>query len=731
MTKLVDKLIKRVRKRKEAINGTGGIAGFIVDQYGLITTIFVIAFFVCLAMFPLVKVNYDLTEYLPQSAVTRESIDVMEEEFGYPGTARVMIRDVSIYEAAMYKQMLEGVEGVDMVSWMSADVFMGGDFTDAASQSDYYKDRCAVMDITFKEGDYADSTDSAIVEIQEMLGDKAAYAGPAIETKSLIDNVSSEIVVIMILAVLIILVILLITTTSWLEPLLFLAVMGIAIMLNQGSNLMFGRISFLSQSVASVLQLATSMDYSIFLLETFETMNHEHPGNKPEAMKRAINASAVSILSSAMTTFVGFVALGTMSFTLGADIGFVLGKSIICSVLTVLLLMPALILKFDDKIEKYKHKSFMPKFEKSSRAIFGMRYVVLALMAIIVVPAYIAQSMNDYSFGNSAMGRSEGTQVYDDSNEIEEKFGRSDLYLLIVPNGDPVRERQMAEELKDLYYVRSCTGLSSVLPEGIPESIVPSSITSLLRSDNYARMLLYTRTSIESELAFQTNDEITGIVKRYYPNNSYVVGHTPSTQEIKTIILNDYLITEGFSVMGIAVVVMIAFKSLLLPILVLIPIGVALFLNMATPYIQGETLMFTGYVIVSCVQMGATVDYSILMTNNYLASREEGMTPFQSGINTLRKSISSIITSGMILTLAGYSIYFISSVSAISSIGHMIGRGGFMSMLMVMVAIPALMSTFDGLIFRERELSDRIFSKNKPHKKVELKKKKEKATKKK
>jgi len=707
--KLLDKL--REKREKGAAERTGrikgsSIAGLIVKKRNYIEMIFIFLLVLSVINAPLVKVNYDLTEYLPSYTESKVAIDLMEREFGYPGTARIMIKDVSVYEAYMYKQMLENIDGVDMVTWMTEDVYMSEDFIDLDAQKDYYKDRCAVMDITFDKGDNEQETKDAIAKIQDMLGERGCYAGPAVENKSLEETLNRELQIIMAVAVVLILLILCLTTDSWFEPILFLSVMGIAIVLNTGSNILLGTISFMSSSVAAVLQLATSMDYSVFLLHTYVRRCEEKPGDNERAMMGALKESAVSILSSAMTTFVGFMALLSMRFGLGRDVGLVLGKSIICSVVTVLFLMPALLLRFGGLIEKTKHRTFMPGFKRTSRFIFRLRYIVLVLMAVVVVPAYVAQNMNSFTFGNSALGRSKGTKVYDDTVEIEEKFGRSNLYLIIVPNETPIKERELANELEDLYYVKSVTGIANVLPVGIPESIIPESIKEQLRTENYARMLMYTRTDTESELAFETSDEIQAIVKKYYPSNAYVVGNTPSTQDLKELMVPDYAVTNIISLLAVAVVVGIAFKSLLLPILVLIPITVATYINMTVPYLQGESFMFNGFIIVSCIQLGATVDYSILLTNNYMYNREHKMKKKKAAIDALQRSILSILTSGTILTVAGYGIYHISSVSAISSLGHLIGRGGMISMCMVILAIPALLTSFDWLIFKEKEVRD-------------------------
>lgn len=683
-------------------------AGWIVKRRSIITNVFIVMFIICAICNAFVKVNYDLTEYLPPTVTSKKAIDVMEKEFGYPGTARIMIENVTIYEAELYKQLIEKVDGVDMVSWMSSDVYMAKQFTEAEEQTDYYKDNCAVMDVTFVNGDTDDLTGDAIDNIKAILGDKGRYAGPAIENQSLEITLDKQIKIIMAVAVVMIFLILCLTTTSWIEPILFLVVMGVAIVLNQGSNIFMGTISFLSSSVASVLQLAISIDYSVFLLHTF-VHEKSHGYDNETAMEKALQNSALSIMSSAMTTFVGFLALLLMSFRIGQDVGVVLAKSIICSVVTVIFLMPALILRLDELIQKTQHRSVIPKFDPLSKFVFKLRYAIIVFIVIVALPCFIMQNSNSNTFGNSSLGASEGTVVYEDTQAIEAKFGRSNLYLIMVPNGSPITERELVEELDDLYYVKSVTSLAGILPVGIPEDFVPESITGLLRSENYARILLYTRTKSESELAFQTSDEIQEIVKKYYPENAYVVGNTPSTQDLKEICLSDYMMVNALSLVGVALVVAIAFRSLVLPVIVLIPINIAIYVNMTVPYLQGLTFMFSAFVIVECIQLGATVDYSILLTNNYLNCRDGQKLPKkEAALGALNASFLSVLTSGTILTVAGYAIYFISTVSAIQNIGEMIGRGALLSMLMVLIGIPALLYFLDTWIYRERILFSRI-----------------------
>lgn len=489
-------------------------------------------------------------------------------------------------------------------------------------------------------------------------------------------------------------VVLCLTTTSWFEPVMFLMIMGIAILINMGSNILLGTISFLTFSMASILQLAIAMDYSIFLLHTF-TREKASGLDTEEALANAIRLSVSSILSSGATTIVGFIVLTLMKFSIGYDLGLVLAKGIVISLLTVLLLMPALILRWSGRVERMAHKPFIPPLDKLAKLIFKIRWPFFILILTIVLPCYVAQNMNSFRYGNDALGGSPGTQVYEDEQEINKRFGRSNLILVLVPQGSNITEKALSERLDDLNYVKSVTSLANSLPDGVPESFLPSSITEMLHKKGYSRLLVPIRTSAESPLAYQCVNEITAIVKEYYPEESYIVGVTPSTMDIQEIITKDYNYVNLLSLAGVAIVILITFKSLLIPIVVMVPIEVAIFINMALPYVLGDELVFMGYLIVSCLQLGATVDYSILLTNNYLDLRTEIPDKKQAAVAAISKSALSVLTSGAILTIVGYGLYFCSSVSAIANMGRLVGRGALFSMVLVLCLLPMLMTAFD------------------------------------
>lgn len=673
----------------------------IIHKRRWIEKIFSVLFVFSLLCIPLVNVNYDLTEYLPDDAPSAQAIDIMEKEFTYPGIGRILLQDVTLREAKDIKDRIADVDGVDMILWCDSttNIYGSSEFIDYDDIEDYYKDGDAYMDITFLESDSSDRTHAAVREIQKIIDGKGLLAGSAASDTEMGPTLNTEIAHVMMLAVAVIFLILALTTNSWFEPVLFLTVMGVAIIIGMGTNLLFGQISFMSNAVGAVLQLACSMDYSIFLLDSFT--KEKAGGLEPEqAMANALRTSVSSISASGATTVVGFLALALMRFGIGRDMGFILAKSILCSLGTVLLLMPALILRNHGRIERTEHRPFMPSFHKMAEFAYHIRLPLTVLVALLVVPCYIGQGMSDFTYGNEALTNSPGMEIYENEQVMNEKFGRSNIMLALVPVGDNVTEKAMTDELDGLPYVRMSLGLASALPSGIPEDFLPDSITGQLHSENWARVIVNVRSAGESNAAFRYTDEIRGIVQKYYPDaETYLLGVTPATQDIREIITSDYSSVNVISLLGVALVVAITYKSLLLPLVVLIPIESAVFINTALPYIYGQRAMFLGFIVVSCVQLGATIDYSILMTGNYLDARARSGKK-EAAIHTVEQSALSILTSGLILTVAGYGLFFLTSVNAIGSLGRLVGRGALISMFLVLFMLPACLMMFDRWIVK-------------------------------
>lgn len=672
------------------------LAKFIVQKRNQIGIVFIVLIIISLLLIPKVNINYDLSEYVPDDEKAKQGMNIVEEEFSMQGFARVMINDVTLVQAKEYKEKIEKIDGVDTVLWLddSSDIYRPIEFISEDLLKDYYKDGSAIFEVMFEEDDYSSRTNKAVEEIQNILPEDSNMIGSAVDTKSAQDKVKSEISRIMIILIPVVIIILILTTNSYLSPLLFMAVIGTSIFLNMGTNIIFEHVSFITYSIVAALQLAVSMDYSVFMLHEFET---EDKSNLEEAMIKTITRSCLSIASSALTTVAGFVALVFMGFTIGKDMGLVFAKGIVFSLISVIFFMPCLIIKFYPLIEKTQHKSFLPNFDKFAKYTRKISYLLIAIVLIIAIPSYVAQKQNEFLYGSASFGGGEGTKVYEDEKAIVAKFGRSNPIIILVPTGDYISEKEMANEIEDLEVVKKVQSLANLVDEGIPDSFVPIDSYQKFRTDKYSRFVIYVKTSSESEAAFDAVNKIEEITKKYYGDNYEITGTIPITLNIRDVVNADYNIVNLLSIGMVMFILLFTFRSFALPIILIIVIEGGIFINMAIPYYTGKSMMFLGYLIVSSIQLGATIDYAILMTNNYLEAREVEDKKSASKI-AVSKSLPSIITSGGILVCAAYLIKFGSTMNAVSEIGELIGRGALISMFLVTFFLPHILVLFDGLI---------------------------------
>ncbi len=672
------------------------IAEFIVKNRNKIGIIFIVATIISILLIPSVKINYNLSEYIPDTERAKRGMNIVEEEFAMQGFARVMINDVSLIEAKEYKNQIEKVDGVDMVVWLddSIDIYRPLDFISEEELRDYYNDGSAIFEIMFDEDDYSSKTSKAIDEINKIVPEGSNIIGSAVDTKSAADTVQSEVSKVMCILIPVVIIILILTTDSYFSPILFMIVIGTSIFLNMGSNVIFKHVSFLTYSIVAALQLAVSMDYSVFMLHEFES----HKGEDLEkAMMETVKKSCLSIFSSALTTIAGFLALCFMGFTIGADMGLVFAKGIVLTLFTVILFMPCLILKFYHLIEKTRHKSFMPDFEKFAKYTAKISYLLIAIVLIITIPSYVAQKQNVFLYGSSSFGGGEGTKVYEDEKKINSKFDRSNPMIVLVPTGDYVSEKALVKEIEDMESVKKVQSLANLVSEGIPDSFVPIDKYQKFRTDKYSRLVIYTKTSSESDLAFETSRKIEELTKKYYGDNYEITGTVPLTLNIKDVVNADYTRVNIFSILAVMAILLFTFNSFILPILLTLVIESGIFINMAIPYYTGKEMMFLGYLIVSTIELGATIDYAILMTNNYLNARKENDKKTASRI-AVNKSIPSILTSGGILVCAAFLLKWCSSIKAVSEMGGLIGRGALISMFLVIFFLPHVLSLFDKAI---------------------------------
>ncbi len=669
---------------------------FAIKHRKIIMVIFILMAVIGAVASQLVGVNYDMKDYLPEDSASTVSLDVMQEEFdgGIPN-ARVMVKDVSIAEALEYKDQLLAIEGVTDVTWLddAVDILEPLEIADADTVETYYKDGAALFSVTIDD----DFREEAVDAIRDVIGDENAMDGDAVSTALATTGTVNEISKIVVFAVLFVIFVLLLTTTSYAEPFVILIGLGVAILINSGTNLIFGEISFVTNAAGSILQLAVSLDYSVFLLHRFEECLQEN-NNREEAMVDALCKSTSSILSSGLTTVIGFLALVFMQFQIGPDLGLVLAKGVAISLLTVFLFMPALILCTYNLITRLRHRDFMPDFHRFGRVIYKIMPPMVCVFVVFVVPCYLASGKNDFYYGSAYIYGS-NTQYGQDVEAIESVFGKSDTYVILVPTGDNATEQELSDALHELDQVKSIISYVDSVGAEIPVEYLDESITEQLISDHYSRFVLTVEADTEYEETFTLIETIRGILDTYYPEENYLAGTGISTYDLMDTITADTIKVNAIAIIAVFVVLLLSMKSITLPVILVLSIETAIWINLAIPYFVGYTVHYIAYLIISSIQLGATVDYAILFTERYMEHRKE-LGKKEAILETIPNVMVSILTSGSVLAVVGFLMGGVSTNGILRQLGKFLGVGSLLSMTIVLFVLPGLLYLFDGLIRR-------------------------------
>ncbi len=668
----------------------------IVRYRKLILIGYLVTVVLSLIALPWVEINYDNSRYLPSEMKTRQSLEVMQDAFGVDGSAQVMVKEVSIPEALEWKDQLSRVSGVGQVLWLddAVDIRKPQHFISESALESWYLNGHALMQLSFVEDDYSLLTEKALEDIRAMDPERIFMRGPAVDALSTRSIASMEVNQIMIWMIPLLLLILILSTRSWLEPLLFMATIGISVLMNMGSNFIFPSISYLTQTVAGILQMAIAMDYSIFLLHRYQE-ERAQCSYATASMKKAICKTFSSISGSSLTTIACFVVLMMMRYRIGLDLGMVLVKGILLSLLAVILLLPALTILLDPWLEKTRHRPFLPSMSAVSRGILKMKGVVCILLFLIVVPSFLAQRSNHFLYGESASSVDLGTLTGADAHAIETVFGRFNPVVLMVPSGHVSKEVRMANEIHSLRGIYQVQGLATLVDPTIPRHMLPASLVNHFEQKGLARMVLMLDTPIESEEVFALVEEVKEKAHHYYADEYHLLGASSSISDIKEVVEEDFVRINIISILAIALIVFLLFRSWIVPFLLVFVIQSAIWINMAIPYFMGQPLIFIGYMMVNTVQLGATIDYAILLTSRYRDNRKT-MEKGEAISEALKHSSLSILSAAMILATAGWCLAFISAISGVSSIGLLIGRGALISSLLVLLALPQLLLWSDG-----------------------------------
>jgi len=666
----------------------------IVTRYKkTIVLLFLGAALICAGLFVLVKINYNMVDYLPPSAQSTVALDMMSDEFeGVIPNARVMVKDVSVREAIEYKQKLSSIKGVSEVLWLddTIDVKKPLEMYEVDTVETFYKDNKALFSVAIQKGFEIEVAQS----LREVVGENNALSGEAIDIAVLQLATGDEVANALMILLPIVILLLIFASTSWIEPLLYLGAIGISIVINMGTNLIFGQISFMTNSVGPILQLAVTLDYAIFLLHSFD--DHRKKGLEPvEAMKAAVKDSFSTILSCAIIAIAGFLALLSMEFRIGADMGLVLAKGVLLSFLSVVVLLPALALLSYKLIDKTKHRPFMPTFRNANRIFSKFAIPAIVIVVIIIAPSFLGQNQTEFVYGKgnvAAVGK-----VGEEKKEISDTFGEKINMVLLVPRGDVGKEQLMGEELKRIPQVTGLVSYANQVGNVIPHEFLDKKITSQFYSENLSRIILYLDTPEEGPLAFSVVESVMETARSYYGEKAYSTGQSANIYDMKKVVDIDRRVLNLVVIIAVFLVLVVMFKSPILPVILILTIEAAIWLNLSIPYFTGVHINFIGFLVLDTLQLVATVDYGILLTNHYMRNRKT-MLQKEAMHKAMGTAFRSILVSAVVLAAAGFTLFATSTNAAVSDIGLLLGRGTLLSLCMVLFLLPGLLKVFDGVI---------------------------------
>lgn len=644
------------------------------------------------------RVNYDILSYLPDSLETVSGQDIMVDEFGMGAFSMVIIEGMDNKDAAALEADLETINHVKEVLWyddmldLSVPVSMIPDsIRDAFFQGD-----ATMMIALFDNTTSADETMEAITAMRKMVGKECFISGMSGVVTDIKNLALQEMPVYVVIASLLSLLVLLLTTDSFVLPFIFLSSIGFAVVYNMGTNIFLGQISYITQALVAVLQLGVTMDYSIFLLHSYEEAKPNYE-NRNDAMAEAISNTFISVAGSSVTTIAGFAALIFMTFELGRDLGIVMIKGVVIGVICCVTVLPSMILIFEKAIDKTRHKPLLPSMDKISDFIIKHSWIWLILFVVAFVPALNGNNGVELYY-NIDSGLPDTLDSAIANKKLSDEFHMSNVHLIMVDSSlDAKSKKEILNKVEDVDGVKWALGLNSVTGEMIPDSMIPKKLTSKLKSDNYEIMFVCSDYSAATDEVNAQIASINDIVKSYDPTGM-VIGEAPLMKDLEDTTSVDLVTVNTVSILAIFVIVMIVFKSISLPAILVTVIEFAIFVNMAFSYYRGISQPFVAPIVVGTIQLGATVDYAILMTNRYKTERMAGKEKHEAISIAHKTSFKSILTSGLSLFAATIGVALYSNIDMIRSIVILLCRGAIISMIIVLVLLPAMLTLFDKVI---------------------------------
>ncbi len=647
------------------------------------------------------RINYDILSYLPDDLETVKGQDILVDEFGMGAFSMVVVEDMELKDAAALKDEIEAVDHVKDVLWYDdiMDLSVPVEMLPKDLREAFFKGNATMMIALFDNTTSSDESMEALTELRKITANRCFLSGMTGIITDIKSLAIKEMPAYVVIAAGLSLVVLILAMDSLVVPVLFLLSIGIAVLYNLGSNVFLGEISYITKALTAVLQLGVTMDYSIFLVNCYEENKERFPGENERAMAHAISNTFKSVVGSSVTTVAGFIALCFMSFTLGKDMGIVMAKGVVIGVICCVTLLPSMILIFDKAIEKTKHKALLPDFSKASAFITKHYKVWLVIFLVLLYPAIYGNGHTEvyYNIDKSLPADLDSNVA---NAKLKDTFDMSNIHMVLLENGLEAKDKsEMLAELKDVDGVRWALGMDSFVGSALPDSMIPKDVKKMLRSDKYELQFICSQYETATDEVNNQIAEIQKIVKKYSPG-SMVIGEAPLTKDLADVTDVDFRNVNIISVAAIFLIIMIVFKSISLPIILVAVIEFAICVNMAIPYYQGTTLVFVAGVVIGTIQLGATVDYAILMTSRYQKERGLGKSKKEAISIAHRTSMKSIIISGCSFFAATFGVGLYSKVDMISGITNLLSRGAVISTLVVLLVLPAMFMIFDPIICR-------------------------------
>ena len=647
------------------------------------------------------RINYDVLDYLPDNIETMKGQDILMEDFGKGGFSMVMVEGMQKKDVAHLKDRIEDVDHVESVIWYDSimDVSVPYEIIPENIYDKFNSGDTTLMAVFFDSSTSSDESLNAVSEIRKIGKKQCFVSGMTAFVEDLKELAEAEEPVYVCLAVILACCVLALFMDSWVIPFIFIAGIGIAIMYNLGSNYFMGEISYITKALSAVLQLGVTMDYSIFLWHSYEEQRNVFGRDKEDAMAHAIAGTITSVTGSSITTVAGFLALCFMTFTLGKDLGIVMAKGVIFGVIGCITILPSLILAFDKVIMKTSHKALMPNFSSLSKLVTSKPQIIAIIFVILLIPSFIGYQKADVYYN---LDRS----VPDDlpfrvaNNKLADEFQMNSTHMLLVDSDMQKKDvSNMMKEIDKVDGVKFTLGLESIMGSAVPDDIVPGGLQETVKGENYQLLIINSEYSVASSKVNRQINEINKIVK-HYDDSGLLIGEAPCTKDLISITDRDFKVVSGISIAAIFLIIALVLKSISLPVILVAVIELAIFINLGIPYYTGTVLPFIASICISTIQLGATVDYAILMTTRYKLERSSGKDKLEAIRTAHSISMPSVTVSALGFFAATFGVGLYSDIDIISSLCSLMARGAIVSLLVVMFILPAMFTLFDKIICR-------------------------------